>query len=467
LDIELGGMRYNTSHERVVALIAQLEKDGYPLPSRNFPESNNRLFYLRGQQVWESEINAGRPLPYALSEEEKGQTADQLFDWAITNAIGPHKDWTMDQWREETAMRRYTSPSENPVKVYVDAQFQNVGFWNFLYDQLTDDGYRYVTDAGGYDSNTINWNTATAMPYVASGDYAPGARYLELIGGYHHLPVALGQAITAGGVNIASNTRLVGFTKNPDDGLLDCRFRIAGGDPGQFKTRHLVLSMPRRSLERLDPDTEFMTYLTNTGLLQSVIKEPSFKLVLLFKDRWYARVNIRGNKLQLFGPTITDMPLRMIWYFDPTANDPSTVTQPYWALLAAYADMTNEQFWGGLEQPLAPDKLEPASRPATQEMVRMALLQLQQVHGIPIPQPIAAVYQDWGLDPYGAGYHAWATGRFPWTTYGQMLQPNSSFPVCVCGEAYSIDQGWVEGALETAEDVLTRYFGLPPLVGKK
>ncbi len=32
--------------------------------------------------------------------------------------------------------------------------------------------------------------------------------------------------------------------------------------------------------------------------------------------------------------------------------------------------------------------------------------------------------------------------------------------VYVCGEAYSIGQGWVEGALQTAELMLKEHFGL-------
>ncbi|MDQ6807130.1 MAG: hypothetical protein M3065_19710 [Actinomycetota bacterium] len=41
-----------------------------------------------------------------------------------------------------------------------------------------------------------------------------------------------------------------------------------------------------------------------------------------------------------------------------------------------------------------------------------------------------------------------------------MINPVPSVPVYVCGEAYSNGQGWVEGALETAEMVLQKHFGL-------
>ena len=46
-----------------------------------------------------------------------------------------------------------------------------------------------------------------------------------------------------------------------------------------------------------------------------------------------------------------------------------------------------------------------------------------------------------------------------------IVQPVPEEPVYVCGEAYSHYQGWVEGALATAEDMLQRKFGLEPRGG--
>jgi hypothetical protein len=43
-----------------------------------------------------------------------------------------------------------------------------------------------------------------------------------------------------------------------------------------------------------------------------------------------------------------------------------------------------------------------------------------------------------------------------------IVNPVAGLPVYICGEAYSHEQGWAEGALQTAELMLTRYFGLPP-----
>jgi len=41
-----------------------------------------------------------------------------------------------------------------------------------------------------------------------------------------------------------------------------------------------------------------------------------------------------------------------------------------------------------------------------------------------------------------------------------MLKPVENDDIFIAGEAYSIGQGWVEGALTTAETMLEEYFGL-------
>jgi hypothetical protein len=42
----------------------------------------------------------------------------------------------------------------------------------------------------------------------------------------------------------------------------------------------------------------------------------------------------------------------------------------------------------------------------------------------------------------------------------QIHKPVAGEDVFICGEAYSNNQGWVEGALQTAEHVLRDGFGL-------
>jgi monoamine oxidase len=453
--IELGGMRFQQSHALVWNLVQT-----FGLPTAPFPQSNNRLFYVRGTQIWENEITdpkAPVKLPFGLTEDEQYLTPDQLFNTAVSNAVGVSTawEWSTEVWKKFVTTNTYTSPmSANGIQVFNDTPYINVGFWNLLYDQVSQEGYRYLTEAGGYDSNTINWNSALAMPYVASGDYSPSADYLRLVGGYSQLPYALQQALN-GKMDMFFNTSALGFSSA--NGLIDISVNSQSADLTSVQTKQLILALPKRSLELLDPDTPFGTYMRQTNMLNAVIAQPSFKLLLLFDTPWWQQVNIRGKSLQPYGPTITDLPLRMVWYFtNPVvARRGQVQSGPYWALLASYSDMTTEQFW----QVMEPRRMgtHPTLVP-TAETVRMALMQLGQVHGFVPPPPVNAVFKDWGLDPFGGGYHAWAAHRQPWLSYTQMLKPMADLNVYIIGEAYSLDQGWVEGALDTTESMLSQYF---------
>ena len=66
----------------------------------------------------------------------------------------------------------------------------------------------------------------------------------------------------------------------------------------------------------------------------------------------------------------------------------------------------------------------------------------------------------WGLKPYGGGAHAWKPEVKSWEVIDRLRSfslPNDSQDrqnVHICGEAYSDYQGFIEGALRTAEGVL-------------
>src|SRR5262249_39652835 len=94
-------------------------------------------------------------------------------------------------------------------------------------------------------------------------------------------------------------------------------------------------------------------------------------------------------------------------------------------------------------------------------MIDEAQRQLKEMHGLrDLPDCYAAVYKDWGDDPFGGGVNFWNIHEKSWQVIPKMIQPVAGVPVYVCGEAYSGSQGWVEGALETAELMLQKHFGL-------
>jgi len=86
---------------------------------------------------------------------------------------------------------------------------------------------------------------------------------------------------------------------------------------------------------------------------------------------------------------------------------------------------------------------------------------LMRAHGIGfIPDPYTFAYADWTADPFGGAYNLWKPGFKSWEVTKKMIKPIKGSEVYVIGEAYSLKQGWVEGAFETAEQMLETYFGL-------
>jgi hypothetical protein len=63
---------------------------------------------------------------------------------------------------------------------------------------------------------------------------------------------------------------------------------------------------------------------------------------------------------------------------------------------------------------------------------------------------------------FGGGWNSWNTGVQSAHVVESIVEPVPDVPVHICGAAYSNAQGWVQGALETAE-LMLRKFGVAPL----
>jgi hypothetical protein len=75
---------------------------------------------------------------------------------------------------------------------------------------------------------------------------------------------------------------------------------------------------------------------------------------------------------------------------------------------------------------------------------------------------------DFSLNPFGAGYHAWAA-HYDICHVMQMIRKPTQLlggvdaPLFITGSAFSNDQAWVEGAFCTAESVLNDFLGVPTI----
>ncbi len=194
---------------------------------------------------------------------------------------------------------------------------------------------------------------------------------------------------------------------------------------------------------------------------------------------------IAASELNTIGPSITDMPVRMVVYFGNNAT--GKAAKPIYGLLASYDDETFTTFWRELELEPNQQRKVPISddtqtlegpRLVPDRMVKMLRKQLAEIHfGVgasydKVPAPLESRYMDWSLPPFNAGYHAWAAHYDIGDVQRNIRKPSqlvkgADANIFIVGEAYSNDQAWVEGAYCTSESVLNDFFDIEPLIPNK
>jgi monoamine oxidase len=487
---ELGGMRFDPDEHRLVnALVTDVFGDQLTVTDFPMGDPANHLRYLRGQRfrasAWTDVAADGEPFEtrYHLDASLAGFAPGQLFRKVIHDVLAA------DPWFRETYGDRLeqTGPNEyhvrldrrewNDVKAnltyefegpYEGAPLQELGMWTVLQDQLGTEGYEYLTDAIGYYALTANWNAAQAMADIAL-DFASEPSFRTLEGGFDLLAYALADALLGRGTTIRTRNPLRSFRETPD---AERRYALTmehrpTDTEWTVTADHLVLAMPRRSLELLDQYNFLFEDETVQRHVRSVLTQPALKLLMAFEEPWWR--DVFGAEA---GASITDLPIRQCYYFgtNEAADDDRSL------FLASYDDERAVSFWLDIEDGgqradprLAADahdgtQDEPEAWAAPDRMVEEAMAQVRELHDIDIPDPYAAYYRNWGRDPYGGGFNHWKPGVQIRDAMSRMRRPAPEQNVYVVGSAYSGRQGWVEGALCTAEKALQQEFGVerPP-----
>jgi monoamine oxidase len=335
-----------------------------------------------------------------------------------------------------------------------------------------------MKDAGGYDANVANANAVTQLPAT---EYSDDTVFKTLRDGYDQLPLTLVARFQqmAGGIakdeRVQMNHRLAEIQIGSGDYRYTLIFEKTHTKDGKterkggtikVRAKKLILAMPRRSLELIKSSFFEDKWLKEN--IPSVLIQSAFKLFLAYERPWWRSLGL------VAGRSVTDLPVRQIYYFGTEAEQKDGLPFMNSLLMASYNDISTVPFWKGLESGKAfkgykPSCLEPGVTetvpatefPATEEMVYVANKQVAQVHALPeIAQPYSAVYHSWNEDPYGGGWHEWKANHRLDEIMCQMRKPVEGEDIHIVGEAYSYGQGWVEGALDTAESTLQDFFGL-------
>lgn len=484
IPVELGGMRFLNSHRRVCSLVERFKLEFRPLVVDD-PNLAN-LNYLRGRRFTRRQIgDPGFEPPYLLERGERGRSPGSLLI--------------------EVALRH-----RDLVRVYPE-RYRNIGFWNLLCseNELSDEAYRYVRDGGGYDTIVNNWTAAEAIPFLLA-DFAPDAVYYRLVNGFQSLPLTLEREFRKEGGTTYRGYRLHRIDIE-GDGRFKLTFDQAGFVPGLdgrrvqkeqiVRARSVVLAMPRGAIENLHPDSAIFDSPQFSEDVRAVLAQQGYKIFAAYRRPWWwAKRGVTA------GRSVTDLPVRQCYYWASQSFNSQGDVQPDGTgngnsiLMASYNDDRSVEFWSGLmrqTERYVPDpriippgvalpdrlgdvgedflgaKMSGVVRVAPAALVRELQSQLRELHGLASLQdpessdvidPYFVAVQDWSQPPYNGGWHFWRIGVNASQVSLRIQRPLEKHPLFICGEAWSRQQGWVEGALETADQVLSRYFGQDPLV---
>ncbi len=430
---EAGGMRFLQAHRHVSGLAGHLG-----LAARDYPVDRdpNRML-LRGKNFSQKDVRTGRArFAYRIPNADQRPGAD-YFQRAIANVLPDASHMTPADWRKIRTNFRFKNRS---LKDWTNR--------DLLLQGMSAEELEFTEDASGYDDWVEGETGLDEMDYVFVHD-DESKPFSTLVGGYQRLPLTLAERAAKAGAAIATRERLVSLRTRGTG--FDLVFRDGHNRQTSLTVARIILAMPRRALECITefPDAHEARF---AALIESVTPILACKSLLLYQRPWWRDHGI------VEGRSVTDMPARQFYCLgSETARPPSEPSNGY-GVLMAYCDEKSVLTWKSLVTEPSPSGF--TALPGDAPLVREVHREAQLVIGGTSLKPLAARFQDWSVDPYGGGWHYYALGHDGAIDGEAMLKPMADRNLFVCGEAYSFAQGWVEGALERAETMLQRHFGL-------
>lgn len=466
---ELGGMRFIPDQHVMVASLVhhlKLKTKDFPMGAPPPVGADCNLFYLRGKHLRLRDLADPDKVPYNMTFSERGQGPTNLQVRMMNNIYPGMENLSLCDLMKVNAYGR-------PLWKW--------GFWDLAARVLSNEGYQFMKDSGGYEANVANANAVTQLPAT---EYSDTTKFLTLSDGYDALPKTLAREFNdtlPGGLPTGQRVMMNHRLAEIEIGSGEYRYTLIfeptvtkdakttiPSDAGQIvvRAKKVILAMPRRSLELVK--SRFFDDGWLKANIPSVLIQTAFKLLLAYETPWWRALGL------VAGRSVTDLPIRQTYYFGTEAEQEGGKPFMNSLLMASYNDMSTVPFWKSLEEGTRyagyrPACLEPDVRDvipatefdATEEMVSTANRQIAAMHAMPdIPMPYSAVYHTWNEDPYGGGWHEWKSNFRLDEIMCRMRKPVDDQDIFIVGEAYSYGQGWVEGALDIAESMLEDYFGL-------
>lgn len=416
---------------------------------------------------------------YKLEGDEKGLNALQLLRRGVLLIMkqDPNDEDGSQRWIDDQTEDTYQVMREKAE--LNDTPLRDMGFWNALSAEgvLSHQALMKIRDTGTFyhmipdNLNAIEWTIWWLRALKTEGQSLKSLKggTAELT---RQLSIKLGEDQKH--VILVPGAELLSFRAGAKDpNIVEFTYRL-DNKVATEEASNLILAMPQAPLfklaDSLPPEIR--------PLLDTVNGFPMVKVFFVTNDPWWEPdqpPQTRANR----------MPTREVHYFRrPKDDDPDG-----YGMVLIYTDRPATEYWNLYVSKKLHDRAEIKGNDKLKEQfarfmakdVQDALdhqenpsfgLQLtdkaqnkfkeltfdecaQRIEDSVVTYGI----RDWARPPYGAANHSWRPGVKSWEVQEHLrafaLGQNAPKNVHICGEAYSNYSGFIEGALNSAELVLS------------
>jgi protoporphyrinogen oxidase len=286
--------------------------------------------------------------------------------------------------------------------LFEEKELQRITFFQYLTLILDHEAAIYIKDAFGYDSEIVDLNAYAAINMFEKDLFNNESHYYILKNGMSQLIDKIEKMLMLSSTILKTSTGIVEIN---DNNVITTKKEI-------FYFNHLICAIPQSSLNR------FPIFLKNP-LTQSVKQCPLLRIYAKYPKNnvWFKNIK----------RTITDNYIRHIIPIDPESG----------LIMISYTDGKLTEYWNSYHTL------------GEEYLIKALHKEIKDLFGISPPKPEFISVHYWN-----DGLHTWKLGIDNQDVYKKMLKPFKDKEIYVSGEAFSLKQGWIEGALETCYELL-------------
>ena len=294
--------------------------------------------------------------------------------------------------------------------LFEEKELQRITFFQYLTLILDHEAALYIKDSFGYDSEFVDLNAYAAINMFEKDLFNNESHYYILKNGMSQLVDKIEKMLMLSSTILKTST---GIKEINDNHVITTKKEV-------FHFNHLICAIPQSSLNR------FPIFLKEP-LTQSVKQCPLLRIYAKYpkNNLWFKNIK----------RTITDNYIRQIIPIDPDSG----------LIMISYTDGKLTEYWTSY------------NTLGEEYLIKALHKEIKDLFGISPPKPEFISVHYWN-----DGLHTWKLGLDNEDVYKKMLKPFKDKEIYVCGEAFSLKQGWIEGALETSYELLNMIPSLDP-----